>query len=271
MLQHRRVRFSRLLLTVAAFGALSGLAALRAEDTPKPLRVLQVTGGCCHDYDKQKQIIADGISARANVEWTIVHEGKDRKDKISIYERPDWAKGYDVVVHNECCGAIDDVAFVERIARPHFDGVPAVMLHCSTHSYRAAKTDEWRMAVGQTSYSHEGSRDLKIKITGDHPVMKGFPDGWLDPKDELYKNEKLWPNVVPLATAYGEETKKDHVVVWTNTYGKGKVFATTLGHSNATIKDPVYLDLITRGLLWSCGKLDANGKPLPGYGPKTSK
>ena len=85
--------------------------------------------------------------------------------------------------------------------------------------------------------------------------------------DELYKNAKLWPELVPLAKSYGVETKQDHVVIWTNTYGKGRVFGTTLGHSNATMQDPVYLDLVTRGLLWACEKLDKNGKPLPGYGP----
>ncbi|HWT79109.1 MAG TPA: hypothetical protein VN648_09945 [Candidatus Methylomirabilis sp.] len=39
--------------------------------------------------------------------------------------------------------------------------------------------------------------------------------------------------------------------------GKTRVFATTLGHNNATVDDPRYLDLVTRGLLWSLRKLDA--------------
>ncbi|MGC4003644.1 MAG: ThuA domain-containing protein [Pirellulales bacterium] len=247
-------------------------ATLVQADEPRPIKALLVTGGCCHDYEQQKTIVTEGISARANVVWTIVHEGKDRKDKIGLYEKPDWAAGYDVVVHNECCGAVEDVAFVNNIARPHFEGVPAVMLHCSTHSYRTAKTDDWRQTVGQSSFSHEKARDLTIKtVAKDHAIMQGFPADWLDKTDELYKNEKLWPNVTSLATSYGEETKKDHTVIWTNTYGKGKIFATTLGHTNDTMKDPVYLDLITRGLLWSCGKLDDHGKPLPGYGPQTKK
>jgi type 1 glutamine amidotransferase len=55
-------------------------------------------------------------------------------------------------------------------------------------------------------------------------------------------------------------------VIWVNTYGKGKVFGTTLGHNNSTMEAPEFLDLVARGLLWACGKLDANGKPLPGYG-----
>ena len=53
------------------------------------------------------------------------------------------------------------------------------------------------------------------------------------------------------------------MVAWTNTYnGKSKVFGTTLGHNNTTVADTRYLDLITRGLLWSVGKLDdAHLKP----------
>lgn len=257
-------------LTLATLAlSLSSLTTLMAQEI-KPLKVLMVTGGCCHDYENQKRILSEGLSSRANVEFTIVHEGGDKRDhKVSIYTNSDWAKGYDVVLHNECFGAVEDVAFVEGIAKPHFDGVPAVMLHCSAHSYRTAKTDEWRKCVGQTSMSHEKNRDLNVKnLKPEHPVMKGFPMEWLDKKDELYKNDKLWENFVPLAQAYGEDTKKDHALIWVNTYGKGKVFGTTMGHANSTMEDPVFLDLVARGLLWACGKLDDNGKPLPGYEAK---
>jgi len=48
---------------------------------------------------------------------------------------------------------------------------------------------------------------------------------------------------------------------------KSKVFATTLGHNNATMEAPVYLDLVTRGLLWACDKLNEDGTPKAGYGP----
>ncbi len=71
----------------------STLSVARAQDSPKPIRALMVTGGCCHDYASQKKILSEGITARANVEWVIVHEGKERTDKVSIYAEPDWAKG----------------------------------------------------------------------------------------------------------------------------------------------------------------------------------
>src|SRR5688572_18194661 len=141
-----------------------------AQDKPRRIRALMVCGGCCHDYEAQKKILSEGITARANVEWTIVHEGipvkggSDGRDhRVSIYEKADWSKGYDIVLHNECFGAVNDVAFVERIAAPHKAGLPAIMLHCSSHSYRAAQTDEWRMCVGITSRSHEKNRDLLVK------------------------------------------------------------------------------------------------------------
>src|SRR2546423_7810170 len=81
---------------------------------PRPLRALLITGGCCHDYAAQKLILSNGIGARARVEWTIVHEGGDtRNHKVSLYAKPDWADGYDVVVHNECFGEVADRALIE--------------------------------------------------------------------------------------------------------------------------------------------------------------
>jgi type 1 glutamine amidotransferase len=238
----------------------------QAAEPAKPLRALMVCGGCCHDYANQKQILSEGIGKRANVEFTIIHEGTDRTDRVSIYKNTNWWKGFDVIVHNECFGMVNDDKFIENIAAAHAAGIPAVMLHCSTHSYRAGNTDAWRETLGLRSMSHDKNRDLLIKnVKPEHPVMKGFPAEWPNAKDELYRNEKVWPTVTPLATAFSEESKKDHVVIWLNNYGKTRVFATTLGHGNETMKSDVYLDLITRGLLWACDKLDDEGKPKSGY------
>src|SRR5215475_2271791 len=123
----------------------------------EPLRALMITGGCCHDYEAQKKILSEGISARANVTWTIIHEGSNdsRDTKFSIYNKLDWTNGFDVVVHNECSGFVTNVDWVEHIAKAHFEGVPAVVLHCSIHSYRNSTTDEWRKVLGVSSYRHQ--------------------------------------------------------------------------------------------------------------------
>ena len=249
---------------------LVGLLYSHGLPAAEPLRALLITGGCCHDYEAQKKILTDGISARANVTWTIVHEGDaDAKDhKFSIYEKPDWAKGFDVVVHNECSGRVTNVTWVEHIAKAHFEGVPAVVIHCSIHSYRESTTDEWRKLLGVSSYRHQARRPFEvIAIKPEHPVMKGWPLKWQDEPDELYEIKKVWPDCAPLAESLTPKKEDDkHTSIWVNTYGKARVFGTTLGHSNDTMRKPEYLDLVTRGLLWACGKLDEEGRPAAGYG-----
>src|SRR2546429_9788248 len=103
-------------LCVLGFSIALSPSLSSAADAGKPIKALLVTGGCCHDYTHQKTILTEGISARANVEWTIVHEGGDTTThRVSIYEKPDWSKGFDVVVHDECFAYVTNQPFVEGI------------------------------------------------------------------------------------------------------------------------------------------------------------
>src|SRR5437763_856313 len=133
--------------------ALSLLWTPSVTNAAEPIHALLIIGGCCHDYTAQKKILSEGISARANVTWTILHEVK-----------------------------------------------------------------------------------------------------------------KVWPTCTPLAESLTPNKPYDkHTSIWVNTYGKARIFGTTLGHGNETVQRELYLDLLTRGLLWACDKLGADGKPKPGY------
>ena len=229
------------------------------------IKALMISGGCCHDYPNQNIILSDGISSRARVEWTLVNQGGTARGvKIPIYSDPHWADGFDVVVHNECFGGVEDAAWLEKIVSTHkVRGLPAMFIHCSLHSYRAAPTDEWRKLMGARSMNHERSRPLKVvNLQAGHPVMKTFPAVWQTPAGELYKIMEQFENVVPLAKAFGEDSQMDHLCIWLNHYGKARVFTTTLGHHNVTMREPIYLDLVTRGLLWATGNLGADGEPV---------
>ncbi|MEQ1902814.1 MAG: ThuA domain-containing protein [Pirellulaceae bacterium] len=237
----------------------------------KPIRALLVIGGCCHDYATQKDLLTKGISARANVSWTIAYDpDKGTKHLNPIYENPDWAKGFDVVVHDECCSDVTDPRLIERVLKPHRDGLPAVILHCGMHSYRSKgypdEVTPWFEFTGLKTTGHGAQLPISISIADtDHPIMKGQTK-WTTIKEELYNNfsGKLLDTGHILArgmqtskTPDGRENVDDCIVAWTNTYNtKTRVFATTLGHNNDTVADPRYLDLVTRGLLWSVDKLD---------------
>lgn len=81
----------------------------------------------------------------------------------------------------------------------------------------------------------------------------------------MYVIEKQWPNLQTLATAFGVQTQQNHPCIWTNEVAGCRVFGTTLGHHNETMLCDEYLDVVSRGLLWACGKIQDSGQPEPGY------
>jgi uncharacterized protein len=224
----------------------------------KPLRGLLITGGCCHNYKFQSKALTEGISAKADAEWTIVHEGGNgTRAQIDLYTNPGWAKPFDVIVHNECFADTDDPEYVRRITSAHKAGKPAMVIHCAMHTYRAAKFDDWREFLGVTSRHHEHQSRYPVKITlPDHPIMRGFPTNWVTPMDELYVLDKLWPAAQALASSVSEKTGKEQPVVWVNNYHGTRVFGTTYGHSDDTFRDPVFIELLARGFVWAAGKMD---------------
>ncbi len=250
-----------MLLSATIFVSITFICASEKENPAtnkkKPIKALMVTGGCCHDFERQKLILSKGISARANVEWTIVHQGGSTTNtKIPLYENVDWAKGFDVVVHNECFADVKDQAWVETILKPHREGIPAVLIHCSMHCYRTG-TDKWFEFTGVQSPGHGPHYGYTVKnLNKTHSIMKDFGDTWEVGKGELYHTVKVWPRAVPLASAPKKPNSEPQVCIWTNEFGKGKVFATTIGHYNETMVDPIYLDTVTKGLLWSVGRTD---------------
>ena len=262
-------------LTAPLLGLMVTDTAL-AQDEGKPIRALLVIGGCCHEYGKQKDILTKGISARANVQWTIAYDPDTSTKHLNpVYGKPDWAKSYDIVVHDECCADVKDLELINRILEPHRQGLPAVVLHCGMHCYRSEgypkAVTPWFEFTGLQSTGHGPQEPIAITfVDKDNPITKGMQD-WSTIKEELYNNitGKLLDTASAVArgkqTVKGKakETTSDYVVAWTNVYkGKTKVFATTLGHNNETVADARYLDLVTRGLLWSAGKLeDAYLKP----------
>jgi len=270
--------------------ALGSVMNSPAADTPKPLRVLLITGGCCHDYDIQKDVLKKGIEARANVVIDQVHTSDgSTKPPLAILGKPDYAAGYDVVIHDECAADVSDQATVEGVLKPHRDGVPGVNLHCGVHSYRIGNPNDpvtpgtphglWFEYLGLQSSGHGPQLPISISFTDkNNPLTVGLSD-WTTINEELYNNIHVFDTAHPLARGQqitkqknGGPKTNDCVVVWTNEYGpkKTRVFTTTIGHNNATVEDPRYLNLVTRGVLWATGHLNQDGTPASGYGPKAN-
>ena len=278
------------LRTLLALTALVGLTSTLAAEQ-KPLRVLIVAGGCCHDYATQKEVLKKGIEARVNAVVEVVYDPtKSTKPLFELFKSPDWGKNFDVVVHDECAADITDQAYVANIVNAHKNGLPAVNLHCAMHSYRwgsfkepvkaGADNASWYEMLGLQSTGHGPQQPIAITFTDkSHPVTAGLAD-WTTVNEELYNNVQVL-TAKTLATGNQKiPEKKDKkgkvtpaseanaIVAWTNEFGpkKTRIFSTTIGHNNATVEDARYLDLVGRAVLWSAGKLEADGKPSAGFG-----
>jgi type 1 glutamine amidotransferase len=233
-----------------------------AADGPKPLRALLIAGGCCHDYAKQKDLLKEGIEQRAfvKVDFAYTNDSTTRA-RFDIYQNADWAKGYDVIIHDECSADVKEMPYVQNILAAH-KNIPAVNLHCAMHSYRTG-TPDWFKFIGIQSSSHGPQEPIAIHfLHSNSPVTEGMAD-WTTIKEELYNNVKVFDTATPLARGTQAVKQKDgttrnveSVVVWANQHENTRAFSTTLGHNNQTVGDARYLDLVTRGLLWSCGKLE---------------
>lgn len=69
----------------------------------------------------------------------------------------------------------------------------------------------------------------------EHPILKGLPDSWLHGNDELYGALRgPGKNLTILATAFSDTAKggtgRDEPVLFTVTFGEGRVFHDALGH-----------------------------------------
>ena len=261
------------LLSFSIFTVFSGAATSARDDQggasqPRPIRALYVTGGGFHEFVKQEGILPPGIAKRANVTWTIDHTaGTSTEVLIERHKNTDWTKEFDVVLYNMSFSFVVDVPWIERLAHAHRDsGVGAVILHGAVHSYRRSETRAWGELMGAFSLRHDSQRPLTEEtVAPNHPIMRGMPAKWETIPEELYVLERVWPTMVPLAQSSSVESKKSYPNIWTNTYGKAKVFVTSLGHNTEMIANPMYIDMVARALLWTTGHLKDDGTPAPGY------
>ncbi|MFO0982293.1 MAG: ThuA domain-containing protein [Planctomycetota bacterium] len=216
---------------------------------PPPAKVLLVTGGVCHDFDA----IVPQLTKAIVPLWRLAI---DVKVGLAVLNDARFADPYDVVVYDFCFDDADDVRQIDHALAATRAGKPTVMIHCAVHSFRnSERVREWEECCGMRSKAHDPYQAFETrKADASQPILKDWPDCWRTPGDELYQTIELLPAAHALLKASSPVDAREHVVCWTSTYGKGRVFGTTLGHDLNTASQPSYHRLLVNGIRWAMAK-----------------
>lgn len=108
---------------------------------------------------------------------------------------------------------------------------------------------EFHYMVGGQWVAHPGGDGVTYEVnTTDvpSPITQGIED--FSVTSEHYYMHVDPGNIVLATTRFGDTVMP---VAWTKTYGKGRVFYCSLGHSATIVRRPEVLKLVTRGMLWA--------------------
>ncbi len=168
---------------------------------------------------------------------------------------------------------MDDQQKADFLSFIHDDGKGFIGIHSATITF--TKWPEYGEMIGGYFDEHPwGTFNAPILVEDPNfPGMQKFPRAFTT-KDEIYQikdfsREKcrvlmtLDPAKLDLTNPRVHRADHDFAVTWAKTYGKGRVYYTTLGHVEENWDRPDYQDMYTKAIEWALGLIDADVIPRP--------
>lgn len=169
-------------------------------------------------------------------------------DTLDSFKDAERLKSVDLIVPVWTMGKIEKEQLAPMIAAVQEGGTGIAGCHGGMgDSFR--NEVEYQYMVGGQWVAHPGNDGVtytvRIKDTA-HPLTEGI-------EDFVVVSEKYYMHIDPAIQVHAVTDFGDveMPVVWTKTYGQGKVYYCSLGHQANIVSMPQTLELMRRGMLWA--------------------
>jgi type 1 glutamine amidotransferase len=155
----------------------------------------------------------------------------------------------------------------------HADGKGFIGVHSATITF--TKWPEYGEMIGGYFDEHPWGtfRAPIIVEDGNFPGMSRWPHEFTI-TDEIYQIKnfsreycrvlmRLDATKLDLKNPRVHRTDRDFAVTWAKTYGKGRVYYSTLGHVSENWDNPTFQRMYVEAIKWALGLIDADVTPEP--------
>lgn len=181
---------------------------------------------------------APGVSVTNAWEWPTDEQFQSARVIVFYFWNHDWS-----------------AARLAQLDAYQARGGGVVLLHSATIADKEPESLAERMGLAshpqRSKYLH-CPLDLTLIAPAQNPITRGLP------RRIRLLDEPYWPmigdttKIEVLATTAQEG--RDWPMMWTFTKGRGRVFASILGHYSWTHDDPFFRIIVLRGIAWAAGE-----------------
>ena len=193
-----------------------------------------ITGGCCHDYKKQKNIISEGISERVPTKWDIFFEMDQAKSKARLNKkvgRMVLTTFFTTIASRRkpaFRSSNPSPAFTRR-ANPLWLSIRHAFPIIGTCRPRKERKGLAGNARGQFQGARAQSRHYRQKgqEACESPDREGFARWLVDARRELYNVQKVYEGTTVLAHGDNGKAKEPQASFGLIPMARVKIFSTT--------------------------------------------